>query len=271
MFLKLPEPMTDPARQRGFFGSLFLWGLLVFLLCLISIFLGFHMAQPVIELEFHLFAGWFFFLRRNLQVLSMDSDVWIPGVVALVIAVSVAHVFLRGWAGRRGKPWPFGNSVALMLLLPLLFAISFLFPGVLLQAKQLGKEPWVKHGNASPSAVAHFLIHSMDEAVRKFAKEQGGAFPPGLPDLSGDAAPPLHEFFAAIGPEVPAEAPIYLGAGFAETSDPSLPLLISPAFSGEKGHQRYLLTIGRDQLLIGEEETDAWIQRSLDARPVEAR
>ena len=110
MFLKLPEPMTDPARQRGFFGSLFLWGLLVFLLCLISIFLGFHMAQPVIELEFHLFAGWFFFLRRNLQVLSMDSDVWIPGVVALVIAVSVAHVFSAVGQGGAASLGPSGTA-----------------------------------------------------------------------------------------------------------------------------------------------------------------
>lgn len=257
--------MSD--RRPGLIKRLILWNLLVLFLCVILISMGWAEGQAVMETQFRLFAGWFFFLGRNLPVLEMDPDVWVPGALAFFLAAAVIHLVAR----RRGWPRPLGTGIVLAMLLPLLFAISFLVPGALLQARQLGKEPWIEEGYASPHHRARFMVNGFDDRVRSFAEKQGGVFPEGLGDLPDGSGLPLGELFFPVHDARPPEVPIYLGTGFTSSSDLSLPLLISPAFPAIGGDWRIVRTIGGQQIEIRDEDTDTWIRRALATRSAPVR
>lgn len=79
------------------------------------------------------------------------------------------------------------------------------------------------------------------------------------------------QLLRGVTSEGPVELPTYLGAGFSLDSDPTLPLLISQPFGTRGGISRWVVNIGGELKEIRDNETDAWIQRSLDARPSEAR
>ncbi len=91
----------------------------------------------------HLVAGFVLFLRDSLAAGSYDAGTWGPGVAAFVIALLIAHRFLSAWAVRTKRHWSFWTSLCLMLLLPALFTIAFIIPGILLQWEVLREGPWI--------------------------------------------------------------------------------------------------------------------------------
>ncbi|WP_265594476.1 hypothetical protein [Haloferula sp. BvORR071] len=89
------------------------------------------------QLLFRLLVGFWFFLATNLPLISTNAATWVPGLAAFGLAVVGIHVFLRPWAVKKGKRWPVGNSLALGAVIPVLFVIAFLVPGILLQLQGL--------------------------------------------------------------------------------------------------------------------------------------
>lgn len=77
--------------------------------------------------------GFLPFLTHNIPAISLDSGTWGPGIAAYLAAIALGHRFLSRWAERTDRPWSFATTFCLFLLLPVLFAISFIVPGVLLQ------------------------------------------------------------------------------------------------------------------------------------------
>lgn len=89
-------------------------------------------------------SGFYFFLQENLPAISWDAGTWGPGVGAFLLAMVVAHRFLRAWCDKTNRHWSFASTFCLMLLLPVLFTISFIVPGVLLQWEFLRQIPWIE-------------------------------------------------------------------------------------------------------------------------------
>jgi len=223
------------------------------------------------EVVLRLVAGWFFFLRENLTKLDIDPGIWIPGLLALLIAIFVAHFFLRGWAKRRNRKWSPAGTLALALMVPLFFVISFLVPGVILQVNELAKVKWAHRGASIGETLQRQEILSLQGLLLESAVSQdetGGRFPAALTELDEMKPRAFRKRLAySSNPTAPPEFPIYLGSGFTLDSDPQLPLLISPSFVIPEGECRYVVTIGGERIKIPADEADAWIQRSLDARP----
>lgn len=82
------------------------------------------------------------FLVANLSEISVNPDILVPGVAAFVLATLATHRMLAGFHQRRGKHWPFSNTCCLAALLPVLFIIAFLVPGIILHLQLLFGEEW---------------------------------------------------------------------------------------------------------------------------------
>lgn len=89
-------------------------------------------------------AGCWFFLRDNLPAMSFDAGTWGPGLGAFLLATILAHRFLKAWAARTHRYWSFITSFCLALILPVLFVISFMVPGVLVQWEMLRQVVWLE-------------------------------------------------------------------------------------------------------------------------------
>jgi hypothetical protein len=150
------------------------------------------------------------------------------------------------------------------LVLPLLFAISFLVPGVLLQMELLGKVKWFSRSSIA-EAVLRQELQSIGMAIFVYDEEKGR-----LPDSLDELAE--LEFLAidplklpSSGTESPPEPPIYLGRWLTVDSDGSLPLLISPSYSKNGAKVRQVLTMGSEFVEIRDEEVDEWIDKAMAA------
>lgn len=86
--------------------------------------------------------GFYQFLAVNLPRISVNADTLIPGIAAFAIATLAAHRMIAACYRKRGKHWPLSNTCCLAALLPVLFIIAFLVPGVILSVKLLVGESW---------------------------------------------------------------------------------------------------------------------------------
>jgi hypothetical protein len=103
--------------------------------------------------------------------------------VAFGLALVVGHFFLSGWAKKRHRSWSAGSTLCAGLVLPLLFGISFLVPGVLLQVEMLGEMRWFSRERGKTMVVYHMKnLHLA--AWSKGLDEPGGKFPDWPEDLT---------------------------------------------------------------------------------------
>lgn len=87
--------------------------------------------------------GFWHFLATNVPAISWNAATWGPGLGAFLIAVIFAHRWLSRWASRTGRPWSFATSFCVVSLVPVLFVIAFLVPGVLVQWEMLRESVWI--------------------------------------------------------------------------------------------------------------------------------
>lgn len=113
-------------------------GLLWVLLGVLSPFGGYDL------LLIHCGAGFWFFLSENLPAMSSDVGTWGPGLGAFLLATVFSHRFLDRWASRTNRQWSFATTLCLMLVVPVLFVIAFIVPGVLLQWEILRQVHWIE-------------------------------------------------------------------------------------------------------------------------------
>jgi len=84
------------------------------------------------------------FLRENVSAISWNPATWVPGLGAFLIVVVFLHRWLSRWASRTGRSWCFATSFCVVSLVPVLFVIAFLMPGVLLQWEMLRDSAWIE-------------------------------------------------------------------------------------------------------------------------------
>ena len=126
--------------------GILLWILGMFVLLHIFLFLvsaasPFARNDLIIE---RFLTGFWHFLAANVPAISWNAATWGPGLGAFLIAVVFLHRWLGRWASRTGRPWNFATSFCLVSLVPVLFVISFIVPGVLLQWEALQETAWME-------------------------------------------------------------------------------------------------------------------------------
>lgn len=126
-------------RGSGVIALLLLgFGLLWVLLQITSPFGGYDL------LLLRFVAGFWFFLSENLNAMSSDAGTWGPGLGAFLLVTVFAHRFLARWASRTNRHWSFATTFCLALIVPVLFVIAFIVPGVLLQWEILRQVHWIE-------------------------------------------------------------------------------------------------------------------------------
>jgi hypothetical protein len=208
-----------------------------------------------------IFVGFFAFLRQNLPRISSDAGTWGPGLASFLVALVVIHRFGLSWARHRQQVWRISGTLAFGMMLPLLFAISFLVPGVFLQVQQLANTPWFvrEFGEASyfKQQLQMLDLHLIDAA------EEYEHYPDSLePLVERKLIKSDDPFLRGRHAGQPREPVLYLGKGLTTSSDPSLPLLISPPYSEDGKAKRMILTTGHEVVVIAEDELDAWLERT---------
>lgn len=230
-----------------------LMAMLLFLL--LGILFVFPLGGAFLALMFRLVAGPVNFLSRNLPAISVNADVWVPGVVAFLIAVGVSHGLALRCAAKRGKRWPVSATVALAAVMPLLFAIAFLVPGILLHGRMLMDDGnlFERKGRGSERGAnmvfarnhAQWIAHLMNEGGRE-------KYPDTL----------LTEEMPSSGYDL-----IYPAAGMPAPLDASFPLIITPAYRDAEGvMRRWLFTADYEYREIPAEDLDVWLEKAMELR-----
>lgn len=236
------------------FGGALLLAFLAFMMLMAGLF-------TFIEVPLHLIFGFFGFLGKNVPRISFNAATWVPGVIAFILAVVMVHRFVGAWARKRERRWTLVSSLALGLVIPVLFVIAFLVPGVLLQVEQLRKTPWTEKDRSAKRIRTLGEMKNTWPNLVMFASEHEGRYPDTLEELDTDRG------WRSSSESYREDPVIYLGAGLTDEADPGLPLMISPPFSGKDGKPgRWVTTAGGDSKEIPADEVDVWIQRSLAAR-----
>lgn len=247
-------------RLAGLVVLCFLGSLILLLVFALAVHSGYD------DLLFHLLGGFYFFLRGNVSAISTDAGTWAPGLAAFTVATLIAHRMLRSWASGTNRAWSFLTTACIVGVVPILFVIAFIVPGILLQLASLRDVKWFKP-QYHHAAYYKLVLRNYAQACNSLALEH----PDGrLPDSLGE----IHERSLMtpgfIDPsdemEIPTELPIYLGAGWSNPCDPAQPLLISPPYQANGKSTRCAITRGGNFLEIPEEQTDAWIDRALGQR-----
>jgi hypothetical protein len=218
------------------------------------------------EILWHLATGFIRFLQTNLSKVSNDAGTWGPGLACFLLAIVMIHWFGATWARRRERTWRISNAVAVGMLLPLLFVISFLVPGAMLQIGSVGQGNWFQSSRSDKTFKVMHARH-IAQAAHAWANTEGAdRFPPSTAVMISSGM--LGE--DVLGPqsfgENPGEPPLYLGAGLTTNSDPALPLVISDVHSRNQVRHRTVITVGSEFVEIRPEEVDEWIARAMAAR-----
>lgn len=242
---------------------------LVLMLLIITLALFVALAlfgSSAFELIAHFFGGFVFFLMENVPKISTDHATWLPGIGAFILATILAHVMLKRAVRKRGGDWRFKYTAILSLVLPVLFAISFIVPGLLLQADSLARIPWFEYSSGSTRALVTMEMRNLAQLCEAHANmEATERYPDSLDELPDDYHAEGWIHFSSAS-ELPAEKPIYLGAGYPIDSDSEEALLISPAFKVRGKWQRVVRKFNGDNELIPALDAETWIDRSLENR-----
>jgi hypothetical protein len=263
--------MSDPDRKHPSIalaiGKGFCLILLAFIgLVVLSIIVPAGWIEASFEILWHLATGFVRFLQTNLRKISSDADTSGPGLACFLLAIVMIHWLGVTWSRRRETTWRTSNSVAFGMLMPLLFMISYLVPGAILQVGSLKQGAWFQR---SRSDGAFKLMHARNiaQAAHVWATTEGGdRFPPSIATIVSADILGEDTFRPQSSGENPGEPPLYLGAGLTTKSDPALPLVISDAYSRKQILYRRIITVGSEVVEIQAEEVDEWIAKAMAAR-----
>ena len=93
--------------------------------------------NDMLDLLFHLLFGFVIFLERNFARVNYNLDTLVPGLVAYGFVIMLLHRKLLQFCRTRGRTWSFRSSIQVAMLLPAVFCISLLIPGIMLQLQEL--------------------------------------------------------------------------------------------------------------------------------------
>lgn len=238
----------------------------LFIIALVLLFVMALIGISAFELIAHLVGGFVFFLIENVPKVSADHATWLPGIAAFLLATGLAHWMLRKIAITRDREWSFKTTVCLALNLPVLFVISFIVPGVILQADSLARIRWFESSSGSTRAMVTMELRNLAILCQLHAQDgETGKYPDSLDELTADFHSEGRIHFPSHS-ELPAEPPIYLGAGFPIDTNSDEALLISPAFKIRGEWKRVVQKFNGSVELIPALDAESWMDRCLENR-----
>lgn len=213
----------------------------------------------ILELPFHVVAGWLFYLRRTLPEISWNWEAVASGVVFLVLSVGGFHFLARSIAATKGTAWQRRWSVCLSALALLIFGVSLAVGGIAHQVAWLARtERWIAFGSDNRIAKQFGNARQLIISVRLFAMDEGGRYPARLEELmTAEYWSDLESFektmtFAGDSDRPP--TPWIYVRGLSESAPGDLPLIIAP----------YALTNGRR--IIGTNDSAVEMMKPEDIR-----
>lgn len=211
---------------------------------------------------YHLVFGFWFFLRDNLKAASPNADTWAPGLLAFIVALWIAHLYVAKWARMRGVHWSAASTLALGMLLPVSFALAFLVPGILFHARSLAEEPMMLRSRGSDGMLRYQLENFWMFAQDSALENRDGKFPETMDAYFSDSkSSALRRLDRQSSDDPPPEPPIYLGNLLNHNSDPELPLAITGPFLYKGYPHRLVINIAGNITLIRDQDTHNWIRK----------
>ena len=215
-----------------------------------------------LDMVIHLVAGFGFFLYGNLPKVASDAGTWGPGLAAWLVALAVGHRFLRDWATSRGFQWRVTTTACLGLLLPVLFAMAFIVPGILLQVDGLRKVRWFDSNSIKRSSMARLELRNLAQACAGVANlDPDGKYPDSLDALVKQEYMSRRLLDLSDDNNIPPEHLIYLGTGYTRDTADDAPLAISPCFLERGNWRRIVVTVDGTMTMIQDDEVDALLDR----------
>lgn len=109
--------------------------------------------------------GWALFLNRNLRSLALEPDILFSGLIASVLSILTLH-FLARWISTHYRfRWPIRSTLSVFGFVVVLFAASFLVPGILSVSQGLISEPWVSRSHSSEGFIYRQQLSSLYSAL----------------------------------------------------------------------------------------------------------
>ena len=182
----------------------------------------------------HLFVGWIGFLSRNFKAFALDPDIIVSGLIAGIVSLILLHIIARWLSAHLGARWSFRSSASLFGFILILFATSFLVPGVIAITKLSLSEPWTAHSRSAEYHVHKGNLAQLQMSLYEYCLEEEGRIAPWDVDsiFRADSAlfrSPFDNAFANSGY-------LNLCAGLDPFAD-KIPLFASPefAYKGSRG------------------------------------
>lgn len=209
------------------------------LLVLVLLFGG-TMGLLRLQAGYHLVAGWFLLLAENLARFDLDPQVLIGGGIALILASVALHLVAR----RFRSGWSVRNSLASTGLLLVLFAASFLVPGVILVLRTPMEDGLTQRSDRRAHAFrseTHWI--SMHLLEYCFSDPPPGHLPDDFP-----------AFLAANEKLDPRpwgwNAFLFPGAGLSTDADPDTAVIVTPRYRDHKDLVHTVITLGGEVRII---------------------
>ncbi len=223
--------------------------------CLALLLLGMAIiGNFVMPLQFFwtLLTGWVNYPFKVLPEVTINWEMWVCGIAALLLSLLIGHRFLAWLAAchpRLPSPWRFRTTFALTSFLLLLFGASIAMTGIVHQAVWLLRSDMIVHDK--PSAwtwrfVNHNNLRTLKLALDARAADSDGKYPANLADIvaHGDISADDWSVLRMWRPtrDAVGEPWLYLGGSLDKESNPAAPVLVQPR--PDKDGEFIILTAG---------------------------
>lgn len=262
----MSEPEEQPRKARGKLSLLasFLAGLVgTVLLSLILLVLLVGVVQPFIyEVPFRLAAGWLLHLWNVVPKIQFSADMFASGVAGIALAMAGLHwlgKWLSAQISQHTRTWTWRGTLALTLLVCVLFASSICGTGMV---HQLG---WLRTTKWTMDPMARSSIQSMKRAgnarilcgaALAYAEDNQGVLPIHLGQLLSSSYMSEPDFLGrTYDPRLRAEPDpwVYLGSGMRADSPSWYPVVAEPRSTGRDG-KRVVVTLDAEAHFLSPED-----------------
>ena len=244
-------------------------GYLLFLLLLFV--LPMFGLNIMFEFFYYFFLGWIPYLMRVIPQVTFNAEIAIDAAILLALATLGLHGILRWWATRQPEQpakWRFNWTVKISAMVLLLFATSVAATGIVHQTGWLFAEKHLVRNAAIGYQTRELSdMKQVGLAMRLYASDHNGKFPPSLNDLFPDYLQYKKMVYSYSHDDEPPEPMIYY-SGY-DDSDASADVIVlsSPRpFPSSNGDRRVIVHGDSSGVIIPESEFQLLMKKQETAR-----
>lgn len=209
----------------------------------------------------HIFTGWFHFLKRAFSHFTLE-----PGIItSLVVGFGFSSLLIHWLLGKLRKSgklhWGISHTAAILFIIPVMFATSFIIPGIILMLRTPFDGPITERRGSRPGLEEIMNTRNLMQAVQSYTlmynKE---CYPANFSEIIGPGNFIESDYFGVTPEELG-----YLYPGANLRSDPKIRtiILVSPKFMYEGVEKRYALFSDGSGEELTELTLDAYLKESV--------